>query len=312
MEFYKSKIIKSEDIKVNSSKIIGKGKGTTPVTQVVTIEHIPTGIIVKGKSKTQLGAYKEAMLLLEKKVALTSPSKYLYYQDSKFSEGLYDGYKKGMKDLEVELKKKLENWIVSAVIISEAKINIGDLDKLEARAMRESGGDPRAVTVVPRLRGLMGLLDEAFNTYKIKNHDDIFNPVDNTIACINYLFSRYGEITEVDEEVEDKTSGVHTIKEDGAEIVLGNLAKFNQESVLSRKDADKVIADYQSQNNKKIIDEIIKDIEIKNSGIERYPNYSDLFKEERRVDSEAEHYNRDMLHKYTNDELIEELKSRLK
>jgi TP901 family phage tail tape measure protein len=71
-------------------------------------------------------------------------------------------------------------------------------------AMRESGGNPRAVNLWDSnakaghpSEGLMQTIQSTFNAYKIKGHDDIWNPVDNVIAANRYIKARYGDITAV-------------------------------------------------------------------------------------------------------------------
>jgi hypothetical protein len=40
--------------------------------------------------------------------------------------------------------------------------------------------------------GLFQMMRPTFDQYKVQGHDDIFNPLDNTLAAINYIKSRYG------------------------------------------------------------------------------------------------------------------------
>ncbi|MFZ5634169.1 MAG: transglycosylase SLT domain-containing protein [Bacillota bacterium] len=74
----------------------------------------------------------------------------------------------------------------------------------------ESGGNPMAVNPLwvnyntgqtsrrkegpgwYQATGLFQMMKPTFDQYKAPGHDDIFNPLDNTLAAINYIKSRYG------------------------------------------------------------------------------------------------------------------------
>jgi uncharacterized protein YukE len=46
-------------------------------------------------------------------------------------------------------------------------------------------------------KGLMQCIDPTFNSYKLPGHGDIWNPVDNICAGVNYAISRYGSLDNV-------------------------------------------------------------------------------------------------------------------
>jgi uncharacterized protein YukE len=46
-------------------------------------------------------------------------------------------------------------------------------------------------------KGLMQCIDPTFNSYKLAGHNDIWNPVDNICAGVNYAISRYGSLANV-------------------------------------------------------------------------------------------------------------------
>ena len=68
----------------------------------------------------------------------------------------------------------------------------------------ESGGNPHAINNwdsnaekgTPS-KGLMQTIDPTFQSYKLPGHDDIWNPVDNICAGVNYAISRYGSLANV-------------------------------------------------------------------------------------------------------------------
>lgn len=46
-------------------------------------------------------------------------------------------------------------------------------------------------------KGLMQCIDPTFNSHKLPGHNDIWNPVDNICAGVNYAISRYGSLANV-------------------------------------------------------------------------------------------------------------------
>ena len=68
----------------------------------------------------------------------------------------------------------------------------------------ESGGNPHAINnwdsnaaAGTPSKGLMQTIDPTFNSYKLPGHGDIWNPVDNICAGVNYAISRYGSLANV-------------------------------------------------------------------------------------------------------------------
>ncbi|MGI5872743.1 MAG: transglycosylase SLT domain-containing protein [Bacillota bacterium] len=61
---------------------------------------------------------------------------------------------------------------------------------------KESSGNPRAVNKTPVGRehatGLLQTLPSTFKAYMLPGYGNIFNPVDNAVAAIRYIKSRYG------------------------------------------------------------------------------------------------------------------------
>jgi SLT domain-containing protein len=54
-------------------------------------------------------------------------------------------------------------------------------------------GDSNAQAGHPS-KGLMQCIDSTFNSYKLPDHNDIYNPVDNIIAGVRYTLGRYGSV----------------------------------------------------------------------------------------------------------------------
>jgi cell wall-associated NlpC family hydrolase len=96
----------------------------------------------------------------------------------------------------------VDNWLESAM----SARNVGQdwLHGLEIIARYESGNNPAAVNrsdinaqMGTPSEGLMQLIQPTFDSYKMAGHGNIFNPVDNAIASIGYIESRYGYINNV-------------------------------------------------------------------------------------------------------------------
>lgn len=93
----------------------------------------------------------------------------------------------------------IRSWIAQAVLATG--VDKSWIDPLTQIAMKESGGNPRAVNNwdinakrgTPS-KGLMQTIDPTFNAYKVKGMDDIYNPVHNAAAAIRYIQSRYGSV----------------------------------------------------------------------------------------------------------------------
>lgn len=90
-------------------------------------------------------------------------------------------------------------WLTAAINITGVPMSW--LGPLQTMAMKESGGNPRAINLwdsnakkgIPS-KGLMQTIDPTFNAYKMPGMDDIWNPIHNAVASIRYTMSRYGSI----------------------------------------------------------------------------------------------------------------------
>lgn len=96
----------------------------------------------------------------------------------------------------------LDDWLRQAIAL--AGVGQWWLPGLRTIAMRESGGNPKAINLwdsnarkgVPS-KGLMQTIDPTFRAYHLAGHDDIWNPVDNAVAAIRYILARYKDIANV-------------------------------------------------------------------------------------------------------------------
>jgi hypothetical protein len=96
----------------------------------------------------------------------------------------------------------VKQWVDQAAAELEKEgIHLTDADKqaLYARINQESGGDPNAINNwdsnaakgTPS-KGILQTIDSTFNSFKSPGHDDIWNPVDNIMAAVKYMYDRYG------------------------------------------------------------------------------------------------------------------------
>ncbi|MGD7007627.1 phage tail tape measure protein [Metabacillus sp. 84] len=96
----------------------------------------------------------------------------------------------------------VKQWIMAA--IAATGVPQSWAGPLSTIAMKESGGNPRAVNNwdinakrgIPS-KGLMQTIGPTFNAHKKSGMNDIFNPVHNAVAAIRYIKSRYGNVFNV-------------------------------------------------------------------------------------------------------------------
>ncbi|MDO4919949.1 phage tail tape measure protein [Kocuria sp.] len=100
-------------------------------------------------------------------------------------------------------KVKLTAWITEA-LSKKGQLNPGNLASGIARALKESGGDPNitqsnAVRDINSMtgnnaQGLMQMVPSTFRANMEPGHGNIFDPVDNILASINYCIRTWGSV----------------------------------------------------------------------------------------------------------------------
>ncbi|MCY9197363.1 transglycosylase SLT domain-containing protein [Bacillus atrophaeus] len=95
--------------------------------------------------------------------------------------------------------KAVKKWVTQALSIKGLGSEYAGA--LETIAMKESGGNPNVVNnwdsnakAGHPSQGLMQFIPSTFNAHKEPGHGNVKNPVDQILAAINYLNSRYGGI----------------------------------------------------------------------------------------------------------------------
>ena len=96
----------------------------------------------------------------------------------------------------------VNSWLQQALAATGQDASV--LPYLATIVQHESSGNPKAINnwdsnakAGHPSKGLMQTIDSTFNQYSMDGHKDIWNPVDNAIAAINYAVSRYGSIGNV-------------------------------------------------------------------------------------------------------------------
>ncbi|HWM05734.1 MAG TPA: transglycosylase SLT domain-containing protein [Actinophytocola sp.] len=101
----------------------------------------------------------------------------------------------------------VQEWIRQAIeILRQNGINVTEADaqRIWQIIQHESGGNPHAINNwdsnaakgTPS-KGLMQTIDPTFDSYKLPGQGDIWNPVHNICAGVNYAVSRYGSLANV-------------------------------------------------------------------------------------------------------------------
>lgn len=97
-------------------------------------------------------------------------------------------------------KGTVSQWLTEALRITH-HFSSGNLRALYGRTMQESGGNPHSTNLTDSnaqaghpSKGLLETIPETFNAYKLPGHGNVWNPVDNAIAAIRYMYARYGHI----------------------------------------------------------------------------------------------------------------------
>ncbi|MGR9527688.1 tape measure protein (plasmid) [Priestia megaterium] len=93
----------------------------------------------------------------------------------------------------------VKSWLSTALAITGTPQSW--LPYLTTMAMRESGGNPRAINLWDSnfraghpSKGLLQTIDSTFSSFKLPGMNDIYNPIHNAVASIRYIKSRYGTI----------------------------------------------------------------------------------------------------------------------
>jgi hypothetical protein len=94
----------------------------------------------------------------------------------------------------------LADWLTQALKIT-GHYSASNLRGLIKQALSESGGNPHAINLWDSnaaaghpSKGLLQTIDSTFNAYKMKGYGNIWNPIDNAIAAIRYMYAAYGHI----------------------------------------------------------------------------------------------------------------------
>lgn len=92
-------------------------------------------------------------------------------------------------------------WIAQGLRVAGQPVTAAAVNTLLGRARQESGLNPRAINLwdsnakkgIPS-KGFLQTIGPTFNRYKVKGHDDIYDPVDNVAAAVRYMLATYGHL----------------------------------------------------------------------------------------------------------------------
>lgn len=127
----------------------------------------------------------------------------------------------------------VRQWIMAAMMATGTPMSW--LGPLSTIAMKESGGNPRAINLwdinakrgIPS-KGLMQTIGPTFNSYKGKGMNDIYNPIHNAVAAIRYIKSRYGNVFNVPGIKSMARGGAYRGYEHGGVINREHIAKVGE------------------------------------------------------------------------------------
>lgn len=95
---------------------------------------------------------------------------------------------------------QVTSWLAKALKITN-HYSTANLNALYGRTIQESSGNPLSINLWDSnakaghpSKGLLQVIPETFASYMLKGFGDIWNPVDNAIAAIRYMYARYGHI----------------------------------------------------------------------------------------------------------------------
>lgn len=94
----------------------------------------------------------------------------------------------------------VRNWLTQALKLTN-HFSPANLAALYSRTIQESGGNPHAINLWDSnakaghpSKGLLQTIDSTFSHYMLPGMGDIWNPIDNAVAAIRYMFAGYGHI----------------------------------------------------------------------------------------------------------------------
>jgi hypothetical protein len=142
-----------------------------------------------------------------------------------FSAGMGGG-------MPVNIPGGLAGWIAMA----EALTGVPSVwtDALTRLIMFESGGNPNAINLTDSnaraghpSQGLMQTIPGTFAAYMLPGHGNILNPVDNIVAGIRYILSRYGDIFHTPGMLSLARGGGYVGYDNGGWLMPGHTMAYN-------------------------------------------------------------------------------------
>lgn len=121
--------------------------------------------------------------------------------DTAFGEPAAGG--DGPNDFSTANAAQARKWIAAGLRLAGIPASPANVELMLRRAMQESSLNPNVVNnwdsnarAGTPSKGLFQTIDPTFNAYKVKGHNNVFNPVDNTAAAARYMMARYGHLVD--------------------------------------------------------------------------------------------------------------------
>lgn len=148
--------------------------------------------------------------------------------------------------------KDVKRWVAKALSITHTSSSWAGA--LETIAMKESGGNPRAINLWDSnaraghpSKGLMQMIDSTFRAHMKKGYDNILNPIDNVVSDIGYIKVRYGSVFNVPGIKALKSGGRYigyaggTNNSTGGKVIVG---EGDEPEVIQTKDGRMRLVDH--------------------------------------------------------------------
>lgn len=133
----------------------------------------------------------------------------------------------------VNIPGTVQSWITQAMAIKGTPASWAN--DLGIIAMHESGGNPNAINLTDSnaqaghpSQGLFQTIPSTFAAYALPGHGNILNPIDNAIAAIGYIVSRYGDVFHVPGILNMAQGGPYIGYANGTNYAQGGMAMVGE------------------------------------------------------------------------------------
>lgn len=205
-------LVTNVDTPFNETKAKGPGWGSGIMTEFISGMRSQEGQ-VRSAAKYLAEAVEKTF---REELGIASPSRVMMKNGMWTAMGIVKGLDsvdlKGFAEKQIDAMMAgfaggaapgdVSKWLTAAMMLTGTPMSW--LGPLSVIAMKESGGNPfaqnnwdiNAKRGIPS-KGLMQTIGPTFNAHKVSGLNNIFNPIHNAAAAINYIKSRYGNVFNV-------------------------------------------------------------------------------------------------------------------